>query len=816
MVNIELQDALFIYILAYLLGLILMLFISFKYRNKIKGIGFFNFYFLFSIIGMLGVYFRLDLNNWVSTILISLVLPVSFLFLLFSILRFLGKKTPYLLFTIFSLIYVLLFIFFTGIYFDVFARIVVYGVAIVLIQGYIVYILYQNNKENDRKMDLLSFILIIYILIHIFRIIGLLNKVSQNTFFDYKFDSINVIILGLTGSFIVTGILSLINNKLLNEVHESECSLDTLLENIPIPAFVHNREGKMIKLSKTFTEISGYSIEDIPSIKRWTESAYEGNKVLEIRDRINNFFIDKKLNSINKVIIKTKDHKNLDWIFHSGYLGLNRNGEEMAISLALDTTESNRLKDNLTITESRLNLAQSIAKVGSWELDLATKKIWASKVAFEIYEVEGKNEFIGLSFIQTMRDKDDMELVDQALIDLIKKNKPYDITFRIHTPSKKMKYIHSRAVLIKNDNGVPVKVLGVFQDITSIKEKEFQLEHSAYNDFLTGVHNRRYYEENLAIMDIEENYPITIVMADINGLKLINDAFGHTSGDNLLISAARLFKAQSRDLDIVARIGGDEFVMVMPKTSEKEAEEIIDRINEKAKEVFIQSIELSISFGYKTKHKNTEEIQEIYRSAEDLMYREKLLEIPSMRSSAIEAILTTLYEKDKNSEVHSRSVSIYSERIAQLYGLDRQSVQEVKTAGILHDIGKIITPIHILQKEGKLTNEEYETIKNHSEIGFRILNSTSDMRNISYIILNHHERWDGTGYPRRVRGEDIPLKSRIIAIADAFDAMTSERTYRNTISHEEAVQELIANSGSQFDPKLVEIFKDNYVEITKE
>ena len=229
-----------------------------------------------------------------------------------------------------------------------------------------------------------------------------------------------------------------------------------------------------------------------------------------------------------------------------------------------------------------------------------------------------------------------------------------------------------------------------------------------------------------------------------------------------------------------------------------------------------ESIELSISFGISTKNSIDEDVQEVYRSAEDLMYREKLLEIPSMRSGAIEAILTTLYEKDRGSEVHSRSVALYSERIAQLHGLDRQSVQEVKTAGILHDIGKIITPIHILQKQGKLTKEEYEIIKNHSEIGFRILNSTSDMRNISYIILNHHERWDGTGYPRRVRGEDIPLKSRIIAIADAFDAMTSERNYRDIITYKEAVQEIVANSGTQFDPELVTLFKENYLEITKE
>ncbi len=254
----------------------------------------------------------------------------------------------------------------------------------------------------------------------------------------------------------------------------------------------------------------------------------------------------------------------------------------------------------------------------------------------------------------------------------------------------------------------------------------------------------------------------------------------------------------------------------MPRTTEHEAEKIIDKINTKAKSIYIQSIPLSISFGYNTKTLANEDIQEIYRSAEDLMYRQKLLEIPSMRSGAIEAILSTLYEKDKSSEVHSRSVSNISEKLAIAYGMDRQDVAEVKTAGLLHDIGKIIIPLSIINKDGKLTNSEYNIIKSHSEIGFRILNSTQDMRSISNIVLNHHERWDGKGYPRGVKKEVIPLKSRIISIADAFDAMTSERTYRDIITKEEALEELILNSGTQFDPKLVKVFKKHFEEITNE
>jgi len=360
---------------------------------------------------------------------------------------------------------------------------------------------------------------------------------------------------------------------------------------------------------------------------------------------------------------------------------------------------------------------------------------------------------------------------------------------------------------------IEIRTKDLISEIKNRKKAENENLHIAYNDYLTGLYNRRYYEDALVQLDKEEFYPLSLVMADINGLKLINDAFGHKAGDELLIKAASIIKAACRERDVLSRIGGDEFVIIMPNTTGKEADEVIKSINKEAKKVVINSISLSISFGYRTKTNNIEQIQEVFRNAEDLMYREKLLKIPSMRSSAIEAILKTLYEKDKDSEIHSRAVALYSEKIAEACGFERQVVSEAKTAGLLHDIGKILIAQRILTKKGKLTNAEYEEMKNHSEIGFRVLNSSHETRRISNIVLHHHERWDGRGYPMNVKGDKIPLISRIIAIADSFDAMTSKRTYKEKISKEAALKEIIDNSGTQFDPDLVEIFRDNFYKI---
>ncbi len=481
-----------------------------------------------------------------------------------------------------------------------------------------------------------------------------------------------------------------------------------------------------------------------------------------------------------------------------------------------DITARIELRNSLKNSELRLQQAQEIGKVGSWEFLLDKNIMWASDQAYKIYGLTKEGEFFDREAIQRMAYIDERERLNKEFVDLVTNEKPYEITYRLNSGDGKVKYIYSNASLFKDASGKPEKIIGVIQDVTNSKQKEMELEFAANNDFLTGLYNRRHYEESLAKYDVPDNYPLTIVMADINGLKLINDAFGHKSGDKILVSAANIMSESCRENDLLARIGGDEFVLVLNNTDEIETEEIIKAINDKAQKIKIESIPLSISFGYKTKRNNNDNIQDIFRAAEDLMYREKLVEIPSMRSGAIETILTTLNEKDKYSEIHSRSVSNISEKIAKKYGLERQEISEIKTAGLLHDIGKIIIQESILKKEGKLTTEEYEIMKTHSEIGFRILNSISNMRNISNIVLNHHERWDGKGYPRGISSNEIPLQSRIIAIADSFDAMISERSYREILSKEEALAEIIKNSGTQFDPRLVAIFRSNFDDISSD
>ncbi|AVQ38577.1 diguanylate cyclase [Clostridium botulinum] len=344
------------------------------------------------------------------------------------------------------------------------------------------------------------------------------------------------------------------------------------------------------------------------------------------------------------------------------------------------------------------------------------------------------------------------------------------------------------------------------RDIRERKQMENKLEYLSYHDQLTGLYNRRFFEKELKRLDVGKNLPLTIVMADVNGLKLVNDSFGHAAGDELLEKVSEVIKKGCRSNDIIARLGGDEFVILLPKTYIYETEQIVKNINALALKETVSAVNISISFGYGTKKKEGEKIEEILKKAEDYMYKKKLFESPSMRGKTIGAIINTLHEKNKREEEHSHRVSMLCQDMGHALGLTESETEELKTIGLLHDIGKIAIEENILNKREELTEDEWQEIKRHPEIGYRILNTVNDMLEIAEYVLYHHERWDGKGYPKGLKGEEIPLQSRIITIVDAYDAMTSQRSYRNALQEEIAIEELKINSGTQFDPELVRIF----------
>ncbi len=373
-------------------------------------------------------------------------------------------------------------------------------------------------------------------------------------------------------------------------------------------------------------------------------------------------------------------------------------------------------------------------------------------------------------------------------------------------------------IMVRNKNGkkfwidfISVKLtdnkfIAFCKDITDRKKSEEEILYMSYHDHLTGLYNRRFFEEELKRLDTKRNLPMTIALGDINRLKFVNDSFGHAVGDKLLKKVAEVIKKGCRADDIIARLGGDEFIILLPKTDTIATEKIIKRIKEMLLKANVAPIDISISFGYGTKNCEKENMQKILKNAEDHMYKNKLYESLSARSQTIGLIIATLFEKSKREQLHSKRVSEICEAIAIKLNFNKDAVNQVRTAGLMHDIGKIGIDEKILNKKQKLSSDEWEKIEKHPEIGYRILASVNEFSEIAVHVLQHQEKWNGLGYPKGLKGEEISWQARIIAIADAYDAMTSDRAYRIGLSEEEAITEIRRCSGTQFDPNIARVF----------
>ncbi len=428
--------------------------------------------------------------------------------------------------------------------------------------------------------------------------------------------------------------------------------------------------------------------------------------------------------------------------------------------------------------------------------------LFANQAAEKIFGVE-KGELIGMNVLDFVYDKNIANLKTAAKGRLEGKSASYDIVIQKKNGEERILNVTTSPYI---KDGERTQLIEVFRDITIQKKLEEKINYMTFHDSLTDLYNRAYLEQEMEKLDTQRQMPLSILMIDLNNLKLVNDLYGHRFGDMMLVKAAKILKSCCRDEDTVARFGGDEFVILLPQTINDRAETVKERILEECDSVLVQDIPISLAIGVATKYSEKELFSDILTESEELMYKHKLLENETTKSALLKVLLKKLSSVSYDTEESIQRIENLANLVGERMGLAPQEVNKLTNLISLRNIGNATLPEKIFKKQGKLSELEWEKIRKHPEKGYRVAISMEKFMNIAEDIFAHHEWFDGEGYPRKLKGEKIPLLARIVSIVDAYDVMVTGRPYKKPVKRQDAVEEIKKHSGSQFDPDLVDLF----------
>ncbi len=639
---------------------------------------------------------------------------------------------------------------------------------------------------------------------------------ARGRLLEYAINGTLLILLVIMGNYIILKQLEIKTerNKLKemnDKLYEKEQIFYALFEQAPYGISFGNHKSDIVDSNSMFHKIVGRTKEELQNFDRLEMTHPEdAQKDMELFER----FKRGELESYH--LEKRYVHPDGSVIWANMSMAPIKLGNEEAIShvcMIEDITERRRAETNLKESERSLSVLLSNLPGMAYRCryDRNWTMLFVSEGCYQLtgYSPESLLHNRDLAF-NDLISQDHREILWDKWTEVLQKHTVFKEEYMIMTADHRVKWVYEQGQGVYNEKGEIEAIEGLIIDISEQRKREDEILFLTYHDVLTGLYNRRYYEEAKIRMDKKERYPLSVIVGDINGLKLINSAMGHQEGDILIQKVARVLGQCIRSGDILARTGGDEFSILMPNTTYEEADRIVHMIGticeehrDKAPE---EAYHVSISVGCATKEEETTVLTNVIKAAEESMYRHKLLQNRSLHSSLISTMKTSLFEKSQETEAHAQRLITLSRSIGEILDLTEEQLNQLELLSTLHDIGKIGISDNILNKPGRLTEKEWEEMKRHPEMGYRIAMSTPELAPIADYILNHHERWDGKGYPYGRMGEDIPLLSRIIAIVDSYDAMTSDRPYRKAMTREDAIQEIRKNAGTQFDPHLTELF----------
>lgn len=577
----------------------------------------------------------------------------------------------------------------------------------------------------------------------------------------------------------------------------SEANFRSLADTAPALIYVL-KGSRLLYVNKAFEEITGYGREDCLNMSAW-EFIHPNNREWVKTTALARQRGEAVPNRYQTPMIHKDGHEY--WAEFS-VSEIEFDGKPAILGVAIDITEQKTLQSALVRSEANFRSLADTAPALIYVLK-GSRLLYVNK-AFEDITGYDRNECLRMSAWEFIHPRNRQWVSTTSLA----RQRGENVPWRYQTPMLHKdghEYWAEFSVSEIEFDGEPA-ILGVAIDITEQKEAQDQISYLSFHDKLTGLYNRAYLETRQSKLDVERNMPLSVIIGDVNGLKMVNDAFGHKTGDYLLKTVADILISCCGKNDLIARWGGDEFVILLPKSDAQRAQLFCDRVREACSGINSFPMQVSISLGQATKTSSSILIEEIYKEAEDLMYRNKMLENRSNRSAFLTSLEKTLWVRSHETQEHTSRLRTLVVKIGHSLNLPSDELNNLTLLAALHDIGKIAIPNSILDKPGKLNPEEWELMKRHPEIGYRIALSCPELASIADAILAHHERWDGKGYPLGLSESQIPLISRIISLADAFDVMTTGRPYQPGISTEAALEEIAACAGSQFDPDLAQLF----------